>query len=173
MNGKNFVTQLFAFILYLTLQILIVRNLVFLDVAFCFVYIGFLLLLPFDTGVIALMFIGFATGLVVDIFYDSLGMHTAACVLIMFFRNKYITLITPRGGMDNIPTPSLATTGQNWFSTYTIFLIFVHHAALFFIEASGSDLFLFTLTKVIASTIFTYLLIVFIQYLFYPSKRTA
>jgi hypothetical protein len=173
MNGRNFAAQLISFFLFIALQIFFVRNLVLFDVAFCFAYIGFLLLLPFEIGVINLMLIGFSTGLIVDIFYDSLGLHTFACVLVTYIRNSFINLITPKGGLDNIPNPNLAKMGHNWFAIYAITLIFVHHFTLFFIEAGGFNLFFFTISKVIASTIFTYTLIVIVQFLFYPSKRIA
>ena len=44
----------------------------------------------------------------IDIFYDSLGLHAFSCVLVMYVRNYWLTLITPQGGYDSSATPSIA-----------------------------------------------------------------
>lgn len=164
------VFHLVSFFIYLLLQVLIFKNVVLFHTAFCFVYVAYILLLPVDTNTMLLMAIGFFMGFIVDIFYDSLGMHAFACVLIMYVRNYWLNLITPQGGYDSNVTPSLVMGGTQWFVMYAAPLVFLHHAILFYIEAGGFGLFWFTLWKVIASTLFTVLVIVIIQYLF-PEKR--
>lgn len=159
-----------SFIVYLLLQVLFFKNVVLFHTAFCFVYIAFLLLLPIDTNSLLLMAFGFVTGFLVDVFYDSLGMHAFACVLIMYMRNYWLNLITPQGGYDNNVVPSLSMNGLQWFLVFTMPMVFVHHAVLFYIEAGGFALFWFTLWKAITSTLFTTLVLVIIQYLF-PSRR--
>lgn len=173
MNGSNLISQTIHFLLYLGLQILLVRNLVLFDKAFCFVYLGFLLLLPIEIGNIALMLIAFGTGLTIDMFYDSMGMHAAAAVLIMYLRPYYINFLMPKGGYESVDTPTISKMGLNWFATYTIPLIFIHLFTLFFIEAGGFGMFWFTLSKVILSTILTFLIITLIQYFFYSSRRSS
>ena len=41
--------------------------------AFCFLYVAFILLLPIEINILALMILGFLTGFIVDIFYNSLS----------------------------------------------------------------------------------------------------
>lgn len=173
MNGAQFVIQALSFIAYLLLQVLLFRNVVLFDVAFCFIYIGALIMLPFDTGRLPAMFIGFVSGLVVDIFYDSLGIHAAACVFMMYLRPYWINLITPRGGYENVSEPRLKLLGSQWFATYGIALAFVHHFVLFFLEVGSFHLFFFTLSKVVASTLLTFTMLVIFQYLFYSSRRSV
>jgi hypothetical protein len=172
MSSRNSIIQLFYFVLYIGLQIIFVQNMVLFDVAFCFLYIGFLLLIPFETGPLLLLLVGAATGVVVDIFYDSLGIHMAASVLIMYLRPHWIKLITPRGGYEIGMEPTLKLMKFEWFATYSLPLIFVHHLALFYIEAGGFGMFFFTLIKVLSSTLFTFATLVIIQYLFYSSRRS-
>ncbi|MTI33625.1 Rod shape-determining protein MreD [Xanthovirga aplysinae] len=164
-------SQILNFAVYIATQVLLVRNLVLFDRGFCFIYIGFLLLIPFEISTTVLMLIGFGTGLIVDIFYDTLGMHTAACVLLMFLRQSWINLLTPRGGYENVYYPSLKMMGVEWFATYALPLIFVHHLLLFYLEAAGFEFFFFTLTKVLASVAFTFLTILIVQFLFYPAPK--
>lgn len=166
------VVQVFYFIIYLILQVVLVQNMVLFDVAFCFLYLGFLLMLPFEAGAIRLMLMGLLMGLAVDIFYNSLGIHAAASVFIMYLRPHVVRLTTPRGGYEPWMTPKLKIMGFEWFSVYSLILIFLHHLLLFFIEAGGFSNFFYTLLKVLASTAFTYVVIVIIQYLFYSSRRS-
>ena len=171
MNNQYLPGIIISFILYLLLQVTLVRNMVLFDVAFCYVYLAFLILLPFEIRPVLLMIIGFLCGLMVDIFYDSLGIHAAACVLIAFIRPHWTKTVPPRGGYEMGMRPTIKIMGFSWFITFTLPLILIHHAVLFFVEAGGLHLFGFTLIKVISSTILTFLVIVILQYLFYRSSR--
>jgi hypothetical protein len=162
--------HIISFFVFLLYQVLILQNVVLFHTAFCFLYILYLLLLPVETNTLLLMMIGFAMGFVVDLFYESLGLHAFACVLVMYVRNYWLNSVTPQGGYDNNAVPSLALGGTQWFLVYTTPLIFLHHALLFFIEAGGFGMFWFTLWKVITSTFFTTLVILIAQFLF-PSRR--
>jgi hypothetical protein len=166
------VAQVFYFIIYLILQVVLVQKVVLFDVAFCFLYLGFLLMLPFDAGAIRLMLMGLLMGLCVDIFYNSLGIHAAASVFIMYLRPHAVSIISPRGGYEAWMTPKLKVMGFEWFSVYSLLLIFLHHLVLFFVEAGGFSNFFYTMFKVLASTAFTFVVIVIIQYLFYTSRRS-
>jgi len=162
--------QVISFLLILLVQVTLLRNFVLFNVAFCFLYVSAILLLPVDTNRLILLSLGFLAGFAIDIFYDSLGMHAAACVFIMYIRNYYLTLITPQGGYDNNVRPALAGNGLQWFLVYITPLVFIHQVMLFFLEAGGFDLFWFTLWKAFASTLLTTLVIVLVQLLF-PDRR--
>jgi hypothetical protein len=172
MDSKNIARQVFSFLIYVLIQILLVRYFVLFEgTALCFVYIGFLLLLPFAIENMLLLSVGFLTGLFIDIFYDTLGMHAAACVMLAFLRPLVVRLLTPRGGYEDNTVISLANMGITWFVPYAFLLVLVHHLVLFFAEAAKFSLFFPTLLKVIASSLFTTLLIIILQYLFYKNKQ--
>jgi hypothetical protein len=168
--NRNIVIQLISFFIYLFYQVLILKNIVLFNTAFCFLYVAYLFFLPVESNNLVLMLMGFAMGFAIDMFYDSLGLHALACVFVMYVRNYYLTAITPQGGYDSNATPSIATNGMQWFLVYTIPLVLLHHSVLFFVEAGGFDMFWYTLWKVLTSTIFTTLVTVIVQYLF-PSGR--
>lgn len=159
--------QVLLFVVYVLVQVIFLKTLALFGVAFCFLYVAYILLLPVETSPMALLAIAFGMGLIMDLFYYSPGLHTSACVLIAFLRRYWLLANTPQGGYDAGVTPSLATGGLQWFLVYSIPLIFVHHAVLFFTEIGGFHLFWFTLGKATASTLFTVLVIVILQYLFY------
>ena len=164
------ILQIISFFVYLFYQVLILQNVVLFHTAFCFLYVAYLLVLPVETNSLVLMAIGFVMGFAVDMFYESLGLHAFACVLIMYLRNYWLGNITPQGGYDSNDSPSLALNGIQWFVVYAGPLVLVHHAALFFAEAGGFSMFWFTLWKVVTSTLFTLLVILIAQFLF-PGRR--
>lgn len=170
--NKGFLSYIFYFIIYLTVQILLVRNLVLLNFAFCYIYIAFLLLIPLEISPILYMLIGFATGITADFFYNTMGIHTAACVLITYLRPFILRFLTPRGGYEQGVEPTLKSMGMEWFIVYSAIFILFHHVALFYIEASEFSLFLFTLGKVIMSTLFTLIILIVTQYLFYYPRKS-
>src|SRR5687768_14551122 len=133
MNRSNII-QIISFFIYLFLQVLLLKNAVLFQTAFCFIYIAYLLLLPVETNPVLLMLIGFLMGFFIDMFYDSLGLHALSCVLILYARNFWLARLTPQGGYDNGTMPGIAMAGLQWFLVYAIPLIFIHHTVLFFTE---------------------------------------
>lgn len=169
--SRPIILNVLVFFVYWFFQVLILKNAVMFHVAFCFLYIGFLLLLPAETNPLVLMLIGFILGFSIDVFYDSLGLHALASVLIMYLRNYWLAALTPQGGYDANVLPSMANNGLQWFLTYSVPLIFVHHVVLFYTEAGGFDYFWHTLIKVLASMGFTVLALVLVEYVF-PGRRS-
>jgi hypothetical protein len=154
-----------SFFVYLLLQVLLFKSFVLFNTAFCFLYVAFILFLPIEINTLALMLIGFALGFMVDIFYDSLGLHASTLVLIAYVRNYWLSVISPQGGYDAGMGPTLAVNGVQWFLVYTLPMIFLHHFVLFFVEAGGFSVFWYTMLKVISSLLFTMIVIVLIQFL--------
>jgi hypothetical protein len=101
-----------------------------------------------------------------------LGIHTAACVLVAFLRPHIINILTPRGGYDAGTQISFSSLGFQWLVTYASLLILIHHLALFFLESWGFHIFFFTLLKAISSALFTLVVFLLFQYLFYSPKRS-
>lgn len=170
MNRSGFLTGIY-FVVYLLLQVLLFRQLILFNTAFCFVYVAFILLLPIETNIMLLMVIGFLMGFLVDVFYDSLGLHALSLVLLAYVRNYWLATITPQGGYDSGEGPTLAANGFQWFVVYSLPLVFLHHALLFFTEAGGFGIFWFTMEKVITSVIFTMSVIVLLQYFTIDRRR--
>lgn len=160
-----------SFVIYILIQVVFLKNLVLFDMAFCFVYIAFILMLPIQISSTSLILAGFASGLVIDVFYDTLGINAAATTFIAFLRPVWMRLIPPRVGYEDINMPTLKTFGFSWFLLYSLPLIFIHHMVIFYMEAGGFFMFFFTLSKVIFSTIFTFLIVVLAQYMFYKAPE--
>lgn len=164
--NRGLILSILGMTLIFFTQVLLLRNVAFFDVAFCFIYIYFLLTLKLEINTIPALLIGFAYGLGLDLFYDSPGIHASACVALMFFRPYWVNLLTPQGGYDTGVLPSVRSMGVSWFISYSLPLVLLHHLVLFFVEASGFNWFWFTLVKVVASTLVSMSILVGIQYLF-------
>ncbi len=169
--NREIILKVIAFFGYVLLQVLLFNKMLLLGKGLAFVYVGFLLTFQFELGIILAMVIGFATGVTVDVFSNTLGIHASASVLLMYLRPVLFKLLTPHGGypIGAKPTPNIM--GFNWFSTYSLILIFCHHSVLFIVEAGGFHLFLYTIQKIILSTFFTFSTVVIIQYLFSKKSR--
>jgi len=137
-----------------------------------YLYILFLFMLPFDIEHSFLMVIGFITGLIMDIFSNTPGMHTSACVLICFIRPYFLQWISPREGYEFGLIPRIQHMGVPWFITYIGVLILVHHTWLFFVEVYMLDRFLETFARVLFSGIFTAALCILAQFLSFSPRRT-
>ena len=159
------------FVLYVLVQVMLFKQLVLFNTAFCFLYIAFILLLPLETNTLILMLVGFLLGICVDVFYDSLGLHALSLVLVAYLRNYWLGTVTPQGGYDAGEGLTLSANGLQWFMVYSVPLVFIHHFVLFFAEAGGFGIFWFTMQKVMTSLIFTMVAILFLQYFSVDRRR--
>lgn len=128
-----------------------------------------LILLPIKTPRILLIFIGFLIGIIIDLFYDSIGVHASATVFLAFIRPHLLKLIEPRGGY---PTQEIGPTkfhfGNNWFLTYCGIAMFLFMVFYFSIEVF-TYIFIAEITlKVICSFIVSFICIILYVFLFNP-----
>ncbi|OJJ17187.1 hypothetical protein BKI52_31250 [marine bacterium AO1-C] len=168
MNNKTIISQVVFFVLYVVLQVFVAKYLDLFDVAFCFLYINFIFNIPHDTKREVLLLLGFVMGFVIDSFYNTWGIQSAACVFIAFVRPFIIKVLTPKNaGEEN----EIRDMGFLRFGLYALILTFLHHSIIFFIEVAHFKYFFNTIIKIFFSTIFTLVVIIIIQYLS-PRKVT-
>ncbi|MEZ0609340.1 hypothetical protein ACAW74_12525 [Fibrella sp. WM1] len=164
MTLREIITISLLFLLYLTLQILIVRNLVIFDYGFCFLYVACILLLPNEISQTVLLLLAFAIGIIVDTFYNTLGMHAAATVLMAYLRPLIVRVQMGQRMLESRVVFTLQELGFTDFFKYVIVLVLIHHSVLFLIEAGSISLLLPSLLRTLASALFTTLSIVLIQF---------
>lgn len=170
MNRSGIFSVVYFFV-YLLAQVMLFRQLVLFNTAFCLIYVAFILLLPVETNPLVLMLAGFLLGFSIDIFYDSLGLHALSLVLVGYLRNFWLTTITPQGGYNAGDGPTLAANGLQWFVVYSLPLVFIHHLVLFFTEAGSFSVFWYTMSKVMTSLMFTMTVILLFQYFSFDRRR--
>lgn len=152
------------FLLYLLLQILIVRNMVLFDYGFCFIYVACIVLMPNEISQTALLLLAFVTGVIIDMFYNTLGIHAAATVLMTYVRPLVIRVQMSQRIQEARLIFTLQELGFVDFFKYVFVLVMVHHTALFLIEAGNISLVIPTTLRIVASALFTTLSITLIQF---------
>ncbi|ANQ50213.1 rod shape-determining protein MreD [Flammeovirga yaeyamensis] len=168
MGREIWLKQVGVFFIYLFAQVLFFRNLTFFDGnVMIFPYVAFLVLLPFGADNMKLLNIAFVMGFVMDIFYDSIGIHTAACVGMAFTRYQIIKVTAPSGGYDLSDVPLIGQMGFGTFITFVIPQVLIHHILLFSIEAADWGFMPKALFRAFLSSIATIFIILAVQYLFY------
>lgn len=112
-----------------------------------------IILLPMRTPQIAILFIGFVLGLMVDMFYNTLGVHTSATVATAFFRTWLLGQIEPRDGYQLNVAPSRYRFGFPWFLRYAGIMMFIHLLIYFSVEIFTIQL----VWKIIFQTLYTFI----------------
>ena len=168
MNSALFVNIL-RFILLLAVQIIIFNNMNFLGYISPYPYILFIILYPVNGNKSGLLAASFLLGLCMDLFSNSGGFHTAACVILAYYRPylfkfafglsyEYQTI-----KLNDVLTPERFT--------FILFSVLIHHILLFSLEAFKFILILDILLRTLLSTIFTILVCIIIIYLTKPNRR--
>jgi len=170
MNSRLIIINIVRWVILILVQVLLLRNLSFYNLATPFMYVLFLLLLPFSTPNLLLYLIAFVTGITLDMFYDTLGVHTSACVALAFVRVSFISVSVNRDNFDEVE-PTLSNMGFKWFSLYAMLCILVHHLVLFILEAFRFSELSYTLLRCLFSSIFTLVTVILISFIFYNRKQ--
>lgn len=158
------------FLILVLVQVLVLNNIRFGAYVNPYLYVLFILMLPYETPGWLLLLSSFFIGYSVDLFSNTPGMHTAASVFMAFCRPGILKRIVLKQDHDPDSFPSLADMGFRGFFTYSLLLVFIHHATLFFLEIFRFSEIILTLMRAGLSTIFTLLLIIIAQYLFYSKQ---
>jgi rod shape-determining protein MreD len=162
--------NIIRFVLLVFVQVTILNNIHLHGLFNPYIYPLFILLLPLEMAPWLLIFIGFFTGLVIDFYSNTLGMHAAATTLLAFLRPYIINLLKPAAGYQPEDKPTISSMGFFWFITYASFLVLTHHLVLFMIETLSFRQFLFVISKIAVSTVISISLMVILQYLFYRRR---
>jgi hypothetical protein len=132
-----------------------------------YIYYLFILWLPFSVSRIGLLFIGFITGMALDYYTNSPGLHAAACVLIAYVRPFLINILTPKDPSEfNYREPSPRAMGWTPYLVYVLVLTLLHHGYLTVLEWLSFGSFLDLLIKVVGTTAISMLLIITTELLF-------
>jgi len=163
--------NIIRFVTLVLIQVLIMNKIDFYGFLNPYVYILFILLLPFETPGWLLLLLSFLIGLTVDVFSGTLGLHAASSVFAAYVRPIIIKLVGEKPEYDITTQPKLQQMGLKWFMAYAILMIFAHHLFLNILDVFSFDEFWQTLLRVIVSSLFTFLFIMLFEYIFAPRKE--
>ena len=138
-----------------------------------YVYPLFILLLPFETSVWALLIMGFLLGVSIDSFMNTAGMHAFATILLAYLRTNVLSALLPRNLSEYAgQQPSIKSMGWMPFLVYSSFLIVLHHLVFFTIELWNFSNIGFLMLKVLASSV-TSMLFIIVYLLLFTRQSTS
>ena len=169
--NKVILSSAVRFVVLVFVQVFLLRNVSLYNISSPFVYILFILLLPFETPNWLLFVLAFIMGLTIDAFYNTPGLHASACVLIALVRIIFFNITVHRDGYDHEPEPTLSVMGSTWFFTYALIMTLVHHFFLFNIEVFRWSEIPYTIERFLFSSLFTMALLLITSFLFIRKKE--
>jgi hypothetical protein len=168
---SDLVKNIFRFIIFILLQVYVLNKIPHLHRYIVpYLYFLFILWLPFSISRVGMLAIGFGTGLTLDYFTMTPGLHAAACVLIAYARPFVITILIPKDTAEfNYREPSPRAMGWAPYSVYALVLTLLHHTYLLLLEFLQFGSFLDFIIK-IGSTTAISLLLIYTAELLFPRK---
>ena len=168
-KASGHIIQFIGLVLF---QVLVLNNVNVNGLINPYIYPLFILLLPMEISGWVLLLLAFGTGLTIDVFSGTLGMHAFATVLMAALRPTVIDRISQRN-QELTKSPSIQGQGFTWMLLYFVFLISIHNLVYFTIEywslmAMGKVLLKFALNSI--TSIF---IIFLILYAFESSKKSS
>ena len=159
--------NLFRFVVLMLIQLVVLDNLRIHGFNTPYIYVLFILLLPVRILGAAALLIAFGTGIIMDIFSDTFGIHGAASTLIAFLRPFIMRVLRPPMGYGDVVSPGIRKLGFVWFLKFISIMVAIHHIFLFFIEAFSFNNIHFILLNIALSAGFTLVAILMFEFLFF------
>lgn len=151
--------QIGRYVVVMLLQVLLFNQLQLWGVCHPYIYVLCLLMMPITLPHSVDMLIGAAAGLVMDVFCNSLGVHMAACTLLMLVRPYLIGLIVNDKDRLNEQI-TLRAIGMEAMIKYVVILVLMHHLSVFMMAAWSWSHIGFVLLETLVSSVITIALII-------------
>ena len=168
MNSSIFL-NIFRFFIFLTLQIIVFNNINLFGFISPFPYVLFIILYPVNGNKSGLLITSFFLGMILDMFSNSGGIHTTACLTLAYFRPAIFKFAF--GVSYEYQTIKLNDTLTPERFSFIMVAVLLHHIVLFILEAFQFSLFWDILIRTILSSILTIAICIIIIYLIKPNKR--
>jgi hypothetical protein len=131
---KQAVQHLFWFIGLLMFQLLLLDNLHVMGMFIPLLYVYAILRLPSTLSTYLVLIISFLTGMTMDIFSNTPGLHAAATTLMGMLRYPLIRLFVLKEDLSN-RNISMDSLGRTVFWRYVTPLVLIHHTSLYLLES--------------------------------------
>lgn len=159
----------FLFSLLFFLQIFVLNKVLFYKYIVLSPMLIILLLYNYQKDSKESLIVSFISGLLLDIFNDSLGVYIVTCIIVMYFRNFWVLKIIGEEKTEEISIMSVYELGNFQNLIYSIPLIILYFSILSLFE---SELFFSVnnLLFILVSSSANYVFILMFQYLFFENK---
>jgi hypothetical protein len=151
MNSSVSLKWFLGAVVAMALQVLFLRDIALANVAFCFIYVWVIVKAPMRVATPLLLVVAFFAGWIIDVFYNTHGLHAFGTVMLALLRPTFFRILTPANGYDERSEISLAEMKWLWFFSYVGLMLITHHVILFLFEASDWALFGLSMLRALSS----------------------
>ncbi|HPE96612.1 MAG: rod shape-determining protein MreD [Chitinophagales bacterium] len=171
MQVTRWIWRVIGWIALTAFQVLVLTHLNIGQYVHPYVFPMFIMLLPFATPRWLVLILAFISGLIVDMFNNTPGMHASAMLVLAFLRPAVTRLLTPITGYEGIQAPSMGRLGFIWFLLYALLLTSIHHLVYFQLEVLSFSNLGYTLLNTAASVLFSVFLMVNFAFIFSGNRQ--
>lgn len=169
MTGNSLLTGFVRFISLLLAQVLVFNHLNILGSINPMVYILFFYWYPVQENRSALLGTAFLLGFCVDLFSDTMALHTAASLTTAFFRIALMRFVF--GVNLEFQNFRISNSTRVQQSSFLALLIVIHHLAFFSLEIFSLSNLLLILKRVVFTGVSTFIFATLLAALFARAKE--
>ena len=169
MASNSYLINIIRFIVLVLAQVLICNKIGYLGFINPMIYILFIYWYPIKQNRALFMFISFLLGFTIDIFSDTLAIHSAATLTIAYLRPTIMRFCF--GVNYEFQSFKLSSVPRIQQITYLALLILVHHTVFFVLEVFSFANFLLILKKVLMVSLASLVLCILFSSLFSVKKE--
>ena len=162
------------FLFFVLLQGLIFNNFDFFDIYDPYVCLVFIITFPIKVNKITFMMISFIFGFTLDLYSNSLGINTAACLSVAFLRSYILNFVfgsfyDPHG-IKLIKNYVLESTFSQKF-LYITTIILIHHLILFSLEVFSFQFISLILFKTLITSLISLIFCITFIYIMIKNEK--
>ena len=157
------------FLVLVFFQVTVFNNIQFLGYVTPYPYILFILLYPLTTNRNLFLILSFSLGLIIDIFNNSGGVHTTACITLAFVREHLLKMAF--GYSYEFHMMRITDKFSSELVTYVVSCVLIHHIVLISLEIFNINFVTEILLRIFTSSVFTVILIFLIIGLIKSARR--
>ena len=167
--NSTLLVNIARFILLLLAQVLLFNHIDLFGYINPFPYILFIILFPVNGNKLGLLAASFFLGLIMDMFWNSGGVHATACLVLAYARPAIFKFSF--GLSYEYQTVKLNDVLTPERFSFILIAVVIHHFTLFILEIFKISFIWDIFLRTILSTIFTIITCILIIYIIKPSKR--
>ncbi|MFT5777394.1 MAG: hypothetical protein ACI837_000326 [Crocinitomicaceae bacterium] len=161
------------FVFFVLIQVLILNQVELGGGTQIMIYPLFVLLLPVDISVFALLLLSFALGISIDAMSNTYGLHASSLLIVAYLRPVIFKLFAPRDGYDQVPETNIHNMGYQWFIRCFGLLLLIHHTWFFMLELFKLDEIGYLIQKISFSLPMSFVICILLQYLFIRKPKES
>lgn len=156
---QRFIEYIIGLILLILLQVLVCNRIDIYGVVNPYLFIMFLVMLPMEFRGAKSLMVGFLLGILMDAISGTAGLFTITSTWLAFIRPGVLNLMVGRNLTEIGGVPTSSRLGWAKFLGYTAAMVLLFNIPLFSLEMMTYQGLLWTLLRIVASSIATIILI--------------